>query len=412
MPTLFRKEVLKAQRRRLHGDVLIVTPLPLFVVTGLLVVTLMAAAAFAFFGTYARAERVPGYLVPTKGMVKVASSRAGVLHHARVRVREEVDAGQVLAVVESEAPSLAGDTAAAIALRSLGDQRRLLRRRIDLEKDRSAGERSRLEAEQNSLTAQIASFEEQQDVQREITESTRSAFEQVHELLESGFTSVVESERKRQSWLVHHLEERRQAQRLTELRARLTDIGHRLAMLPKEAALRVSGLESQIEDIEQREAELEGRRAYVVKAPVAGTVASIRNIPGAIVSPHEPLASIRPAGSELEAELFVPSRAAGFVAQGQPVRLLYAAFPYQRFGAHEGVIRHVAPTITSAAEADVPFDLLEPCYRVAVRLGSQQVMAFGRSFELQPGMLLEGNIVLERRSFLDWLAEPFRSLRR
>ena len=127
---------------------------------------------------------------------------------------------------------------------------------------------------------------------------------------------------------------------------------------------------------------------------------------------HEPLASILPAGSELEAELFVPSRAAGFVTKGQPVRLLYAAFPYQRFGAHEGVIRHVAPTITSAAEADVPFDLLEPCYRVVVRLGSQQVMAFGRSFELQPGMLLEGNIILEQRSFLGWLSEPFRALRR
>ena len=124
MPTLFRKEVLEAQHGRLHGDVLIVTPLPLFVFTGLLVVTLLAAGTFALFGTYARAERVPGYLVPSKGLVKVASSRAGVLHHARVRVRDEVDAGQVLAVVQSEAPSLAGDTAAAIALRSLSDQER------------------------------------------------------------------------------------------------------------------------------------------------------------------------------------------------------------------------------------------------------------------------------------------------
>ena len=158
---------------------------------------------------------------------------------------------------------------------------------------------------------------------------------------------------------------------MTELRARLTDIGHQLAMFPQEVALRVSRLESQIADIEQREAELEGRRAYVVKAPVAGTIASIRGIPGAIISPHQPLASILPAGSQLEAELFVPSRAAGFVAEGQPVRLLYAAFPYQRFGTHEGVIRHVAPAITSATEADVPFNLVEPSYRVAVRLKSQ-----------------------------------------
>ncbi len=410
MPPLFRKQVLEAQRQRLHGDVLIVTPLPIAVVTGWLLVTLLVVVTFAVFGTYARAERVPGYLVPSKGLVKVAPARAGVLSDARARVREQVEAGQVLAVVQSEAPSLAGDTAAAMVLQSLGDQERLLERQISLERDRLMRERARLQAEQDSLNAQIASFEDQRELQREITESARSAFEKVRALLEGGFISVVESERRRQSWLAHHLEEKRQAQQLTELRARLTDIGHKLAMFPQEVALRVSRLESQIADIEQREAELEGRRAYVVKAPVAGTVASIRNIPGEIVSPHQPLASILPAGSELEAELFVPSRAAGFVATGQPVRLLYAAFPYQRFGSHEGVIRHVAPAITSAAEADVPFNLVEPGYRVAVQLASQEVMAFGRSFELQPGMLLEGNIILERRSFFSWLTEPFRAV--
>ena len=411
MPPLFRKEVLEAQRQRLHGDVLIVTPLSIAVVTGWLLVALVAVGTFAFLGTYARAERVPGYLVPSEGLVRVAPPRSGVLRNARARVREEVEAGQVLAVVESEAPSLAGDTAAAIALQSLGDQERLLKRQIRLEEDRLTRERSRLQAARDSLNAQVASFEEQRELQREITGSARSAFEKVNAMLEGGFISVVESERRRQTWLAHHLEEKRQGQQLTELRARLTDVDHQLAMFPQEVALRVSSLQSQLADIEQREAELEGRRAYVVKSPIAGTIASIRDLPGAIVSPQQPLASILPAGSELEAELFVPSRAAGFVAPGQPVRLLYAAFPYQRFGTHEGVIRHIAPTITPAAEADVPFNLAEPCYRVAVRLDSQEVMAFGRSFSLQPGMLLEGNIILERRSFFGWLTEPFRAVR-
>ena len=411
MPPLFRQEVIEAQRQRLHGDVLIVTPLSIAVVTACLLVALSAVGTFAVLGTYARAERVPGYLVPSKGLVRVAPPRSGVLRDARAQVRERVEAGQVLAVVQSEAPSLAGDTAAAIALQSLGDQERLLERQIRLEKDRLTRERSRLAAARDSLAAQLASFEEQRALQRELTGSARSAFEQVQRMLENGFISSAESERRRQSWLAHHLEEKRQAGQLTELRARLTDVEHQLAMFPQDVALRVSRLESQLADIAQREAELEGRRAYLVKAPVAGTIASIRDLPGAVVSPQQPLASILPAGSELEAELFVPSRAAGFVAAGQPVRLLYAAFPYQQFGSHEGVIRHIAPTITPAAEADVPFSLAEPSYRVAVRLESQQVLAFGRSFSLQPGMLLEGNIILERRSFFDWLLEPFRAVR-
>ena len=410
MPPLFRKEVLEAQRQRLHGDVLIVTPLPIAVVTGWLLVTLLVVVTFAVFGTYARAERVPGYLVPSKGLVKVAPARAGVLKEVRARVRDKVREGQVLAVVQSEATSLAGDTAAAFALKALGDQKRLLRDQIDIEQRQLIRERSHLEAEQANLRAQIQSFEEQRQLQREITRSARSAFEDIGPLLERGFISVGESEARRRVWLGHHLEEKRQAQQLTGLRAHLTDVDHRLKTAPHETALRVSRLESQIADIEQRKAELEGRRAYVVKAPVAGTVASISDIPGRNVSPLRPLASILPTGSELEAELFVPSRAAGFVAAGQTVRVLYAAFPYQRFGTHDGVIRLVAPVITSATEADIPFTLAEPSYRVAVRLASQEVMAFGRSFELQPGMLLEGNIILERRSFFSWLTEPFRAV--
>ena len=260
MPPLFRKEVLEAQRQRLHGDVLIVTPLSIAVVTGWLLVTLLVVGTFAFLGTYARTERVPGYLVPSKGLVKVAPPRSGVLRDARARVREDVEAGQVLAVVQSEAPSLTGDTAAAIALQSLGDQERLLERQIRLEDDRLVRERSRLEAARDSLNAQIASFEEQRELQRELTGSARSAFEKVQGMLEGGFISVVESERRRQSWLAHHLEEKRQARQLTELRARLTDVDHQLAELPQEVALRMSRLESQIADIEQREAELEGRR--------------------------------------------------------------------------------------------------------------------------------------------------------
>ena len=200
MPTLFRKEVLEAQRQRLHGDVLIVTPLPLAVITGWLLVTLLGLGALAVFGTYARSERVQGYLVPSGGLVKVAPARAGVLREVRVQVREEVAAGQVLAVVRSEAPLLAGDTAASIALESLRDQERLLEGQIRLEGDRLTRERSRLEAEGDGLEAQIASFEEQRELQREITETARSAFTRATALLEAGFVSVVESEtRKRGS---------------------------------------------------------------------------------------------------------------------------------------------------------------------------------------------------------------------
>jgi membrane fusion protein len=61
-------------------------------------------------------------------------------------------------------------------------------------------------------------------------------------------------------------------------------------------------------------------------------------------------------------------------------------------------------------DLDVPLKLEEPVYRVEVTLDRQSVDAFGDRLSLQPGMTLRANIVLERRSFLDWLLSPLHAV--
>ncbi len=109
----------------------------------------------------------------------------------------------------------------------------------------------------------------------------------------------------------------------------------------------------------------------------------------------------------------MPARAIGFVAPGQSVRLLYDAFPYQRFGTYRGTVESVATTMLAATELPEPVLLLkEPAYRVKVALDRQTVDAFGREVALQPDMTLRADIILERRSLVEWLLEPLLSARR
>ena len=54
---------------------------------------------------------------------------------------------------------------------------------------------------------------------------------------------------------------------------------------------------------------------------------------------------IIPEDSVLEADLFVPARAIGFIEPGQDVRILYDAFPYQHFGSYHGHVTNVSQTI-------------------------------------------------------------------
>jgi membrane fusion protein len=58
-----------------------------------------------------------------------------------------------------------------------------------------------------------------------------------------------------------------------------------------------------------------------------------------------------------------------------------------------------------------PVMLREPAYRVKVALARQSIDAFGREVALQPDMTLSADIILEKRSLLEWLFEPLFSAR-
>lgn len=120
---------------------------------------------------------------------------------------------------------------------------------------------------------------------------------------------------------------------------------------------------------------------------------------------------IVPDGDTLHAELFVPSRAIGFVEVGQSVRLLYDAFPYQHYGSHRGRVVEVSRTVLDGTEIAVPFKLDGPAYRAVVALERPDVAAHGKRIALQPDMLLKADIILEKRTLVDWILNPLLSAR-
>jgi membrane fusion protein len=92
------------------------------------------------------------------------------------------------------------------------------------------------------------------------------------------------------------------------------------------------------------------------------------------------------------------------------VRLLYDAFPYQRFGSHVAHIGSISRVAIAGTETGAPFNIEEPVYRVTALLERQQIDAYGEPTRLHPGMTLVANLVLERQSFLDWILNPLRAV--
>jgi membrane fusion protein len=99
------------------------------------------------------------------------------------------------------------------------------------------------------------------------------------------------------------------------------------------------------------------------------------------------------------------------VRPGQQVRILYDAFPYQKFGTYRGSVTKVSHTMLTGNETTGPITLKEPAYRVTVAPERPDIDAYGRKMPLQPDMLLKADVVLEQRSLMKWLLGPVLSTR-
>lgn len=61
-------------------------------------------------------------------------------------------------------------------------------------------------------------------------------------------------------------------------------------------------------------------------------------------------------------------------------------------------------------ELGVPLKIEEAVYRIEVTPATQGVQAFGETLPLQPGMTLTASLILDRRSFGDWLLQPLNAV--
>jgi len=67
--------------------------------------------------------------------------------------------------------------------------------------------------------------------------------------------------------------------------------------------------------------------------------------------------------------------------------------------------------VWTANERVGPLQAREPVYRVDVALDSQTVSALGQQLALRPGMLVNADLLLEKRTILEWIFEPVLQLK-
>ena len=411
-PALFRQEAIDfLHQRHSWGEVVSLQPISSAILGWTLAGLVAFILVFISIAQYARKETVTGYLTPTFGTAKIFVPQQGFVKEVHVKEGQEVAEGDPLLTVVTSQITANGDDVNATVLAVLTQQRDVVERQIAAEERRTASEHDRLASTIKGVEGETAQLEDQRNIQNERLQLSESFVSTGATLIAKGALPAVELKRREQAALEQRQNLASLDQQITARRTQLTDARHTLEQLPTVAAERVRVLRGDLSWIEQRIAEVDGRRAYIIKAPTSGRVSTLQATVGQIADPKHMQLEIIPLDSTLQAQLFFPTRAFGFVRPGQQVRILYDAFPYQKFGTYRASVTKVSQTILTGNDATGPITLKEPAYRVTVAPERPDIDAYGLKMPLQPGMLLKADVILEQRSLMRWLLDPVFSAR-
>ncbi len=410
---MFRKEAISAKKHGLQGRVFFPRPVPLHLLGYLLITIFAIVFALLFMGSYARSELVRGHIVPESGVIKIRSRLAGTLASLPVVQGERVKKGQVLAVVHSHLANRQGESANTKMLQSLLVQKEEVARQVELENRQYAYESRRVEQEIEAIRLELEVLGAHEVHERRLLASLEENYKKKLSLNKQGFISDTKLQEEEQGWLRELARRSLSEKQYILSKSKLAGLQSHRRKLEIHNAERLAQLREKKSRIESLRAELDSRSTTSILSPVSGEIIAI-NHPGTghSLTAEEILMSITAEQNELVAELFVPSRAVGFVNPGQEVRLQYDAFPYKLYGSYPAEISRISAGIFQPGELPVPAGIHEPVYVVRAKLSSQHVSAHSKYIRLQTGMTLTGNIILERRSFMQWLLSPLYSIGR
>jgi len=404
--SLFRQEAIDHQRFRIWGEVAIALPNSYALVTGFIALSVLAMMLFIASQNYARKEHAAGFLVPTEGIARITPPRSGTISAVQVSEGQHVERGATLLIVTDAETSERGENIDDAKAERLREQRDRLKDQVRLERQKSEAEEQRLRSQIQGARDEITALARQQTIQTDRVEIARLQLAGAVELAAKGYLSKVEMRRRQDAYLAEQQNESSLVKELAGKEAGLSQQQNALQQLPIATDQRIAQLEASIAELEVRLKEIEGKRGYLLSAPIFGRVSALQAWVGKLADPRMPALSIVPDGDVLEAELLVPARAIGFIVPGQTVQISYDTFPFQQFGFARGTVRTVSHTLLKPDEIVGPVLLREPSYRVGVALERQTMRAYGAELPLEADLQLQADILFERRTLLAWILDP------
>ncbi|WP_241107120.1 HlyD family efflux transporter periplasmic adaptor subunit [Pseudomonas sp. MPFS] len=414
---LFRSAATEAQRVKWLGEIVLIRPMSFFFLTLFALLMLGVVGGFFIWGSYTKRSTVSGQLVPAGGQIKVRTPQTGVVLEKYVTEGQAVVMGDPLLSISSERYGSTADPVQARVSYQLKQRRESLDDELHKTQQLHQAERDSLSSKVSTLREELANLATQLTSQRERVALADDASRRYQGLMHKGYISMDQFQQRQAELLGQRQALQGLDRERTSVTQQLTERRNELAGLETRQGNELSSIRRHILEVEQELAESEAKRTLLITASGSGMATAVLAEVGQTVDPSRTLLSIIPAGSQLQAELYAPSKAVGFIKPGDAVLIRYQAYPYQKFGQYPARVLSISRTAVPSADlanmvGEVPglSHNGEQLYRLRVQLDQQVVMAYGEPQPLQSGMLLDADILQERRHLYEWVLEPLYSL--
>lgn len=424
MSSLYRQEALDARRQAWLGQVQATQSLSIRVISWVTLILVVLALIYIRFGIYTRRVHATGYMLPPTGLITVDSSAAGIINKRFAEEGQHVRKGQPLFVIDLEARSSTGPTQEQV-LGRLRRQRELLERQKEIrildapvEKQALVNQIRNLEQQRRLTAMQLSNDSKVLPVVEAAVNRMRNA-QSAHLVTETQFQSQLYTYAQLLSSHAQFL------QTYTDTEGKISDNTSKLMRYDRQTAHDINELDRQIADIDKQIDESESHRSILINAPEDGILSAVRGNLGQQVASGTPLVTLLPTGRALDAELYVSSASIGFLQEGEPVLMRYAAFPYQRFGLARGrVIEITRAPITETQPSSGQQQTGDggkakksdngasggDLYRIRVKPDLPYVVAYGQNKPLEAGMEVEADIAIDSRRLYQWILDPVISM--
>lgn len=409
-------------------------------VVWMLVALLVFLLLWALIGRLDIVAVADGKLVPSSYLKIVQPSEAGIVKEILVREGETVRAGQVLMrmdalITEADLDSIITEharkqlqlaridteltgkpfqtdiQAPAALLHETGAQYQANR---DALAAALAEERSRLGKAQQ----EFAAARQQKERLEAVLPHYREQDKAYEKLVKDGFAGTLIGSDKRRERIEKEQELATQGHLIASAQASIDQSQKKLKQIEADY-LRLLHFErteaqSQLDKLAKELEKQQHRRELLeLKAPQDGVIKDLAtHTSGTVVQPGTVLASLVPQEEKLKVEVWVSNEDIGFVRPGQPVKLKFAAYTFQKYGMGHGIVEHVSADAQSEEEArdkGQQGNGQRPLrYKALVRLEGNALETDGLKYPLSVGMQTTAEILLGDRTVAEYLLSPVK----